>query len=59
MGEVSAEMMDKYEEELDNLKRENSKLKRNLKGYGSNDEEEDIEGHAGGDEEDINELRSQ
>ncbi|KUL90901.1 hypothetical protein ZTR_00964 [Talaromyces verruculosus] len=55
MGEVSAEMMDKYEEELDNLKRENSKLKRKLKGYGSNDEEEDIEGHAGGDEEDTNE----
>ncbi|KAF3400746.1 Voltage-gated hydrogen channel 1 [Talaromyces pinophilus] len=55
MGEVSAEMMDKYEEELDNLKRENSKLKRKLKGYGSNDEDEDIEGHAGGDEEDINE----
>lgn len=55
MGEVSAEMMEKYEEELENLKRENSKLKRKLKGYGSNDEEEDIEGHAGGDEEDDNE----
>jgi hypothetical protein len=55
MGEVSAEMMEKYEEELDNLKRENSKLKRKPKGYGSNDEEEDIEGHAGGDEEDIHE----
>ncbi|RAO72017.1 uncharacterized protein BHQ10_008029 [Talaromyces amestolkiae] len=55
MGEVSAEMMEKYEEELENLNRENSKLKRKLKGYGSNDEEEDIEGHAGGDEEDDNE----
>ena len=55
MGEVSAEMMEKYEEELDNLKRENSVLKRKLKGYGSNDEEQDIEGHAGGDEADVNE----
>ncbi|EEA28233.1 hypothetical protein TMatcc_003445 [Talaromyces marneffei ATCC 18224] len=56
MSEVSADMMEKYEEELDDLKRENSQLKRKLKGYGSNNEEEDIEGHAGGDEEeeDIN-----
>lgn len=53
MGEVSADMMEKYEEELDHLRRENSKLKRKLGGYGSNDDE-DIEGHAGGYEEDVN-----
>lgn len=54
MSEVSAEMMEKYEGELEDLRMENTKLKRKLKGYGSNDEDEDIEGNAGGDEDDIN-----
>ncbi|EED23341.1 conserved hypothetical protein [Talaromyces stipitatus ATCC 10500] len=51
MSEVSAEMMERYEVELDNLRVENSKLRRKLKGYGYNDEGDDIEGNIGGDEE--------
>ncbi|CRG84098.1 hypothetical protein PISL3812_01432 [Talaromyces islandicus] len=55
IGEVSAEMMERYEDELDTLKRENMKLKRKLRGYGASEEDDDIEAHAGGDEEDNNE----
>jgi hypothetical protein len=55
MGEVSAEMMERYEDELDTLKRENMKLKRKLRGYGASEEDDDLEAHAGGDEEDNNE----
>lgn len=56
MSDISAEMMEKYEDELETLKLENAKLKRRLKGYGANDDvDDDLEGHAGGDEEDINE----
>ncbi|OKL56197.1 hypothetical protein UA08_08402 [Talaromyces atroroseus] len=55
MGDISAEMMEKYEEELEAVKLENSKLKRELKGYGWNDEEDDVDGNAAGDEEDNNE----
>lgn len=55
MGEVSAEMMERYEDELDTLKRENVKLKRKLRGYGASEEDDDLEAHAAGDEEDNNE----
>lgn len=57
MGEVSAEMMEKYEDELDSLKRENVKLKRKLRGSGASEEDDDdVEAHAAaGDEEDNNE----
>jgi voltage-gated hydrogen channel 1 len=54
MGDISAEMMEKYEEELEALRAENGKLKRDLKGYGWN-EEDDVDGNAAGDEEDNNE----
>ncbi|KAH8704978.1 hypothetical protein BGW36DRAFT_366576 [Talaromyces proteolyticus] len=52
MSEVSAEMMEKYEDEIDKLKHENMKLKRKLRGYG--DEDDDMEANAGGDEEEDN-----
>lgn len=55
MGEVSAEMMERYEDELDTLKHENLKLRRKLRGYGVREEDDDLEAHAGGDEEDNNE----